>query len=193
MPISFEPSSNVRRNSRLIIGASIVLAIIFVINAVISGYLLRRNTTEDRADQLATLTLILSEHTSQIIFSANTVLNSIDDIFSNNIISINKNKPCCNIVRFSNFPGLSSVGRSNCYRWLSRLRICVIAGIALASYCPWTRETASSCCDRRVSIYCIGYYWESSSCVWEGYGVRICTTDRDGWPSINRQRYSNSW
>ena len=80
MPISFEPSSNVRRNSRLIIGASIVLAIIFVINAVISGYLLRRNTTEDRADQLATLTLILSEHTSQTIFSANTVLNSIDDI-----------------------------------------------------------------------------------------------------------------
>ena len=80
MTISFEPDSNVRRNSRLILGASIILAIIFVINAVISGYLLRRNTTEDRADQLATLTLILSEHTSQVIFSANTVLNSIDDV-----------------------------------------------------------------------------------------------------------------
>ena len=80
MTISFEPSSNVRRNSRLILGASIVLAVIFVINAVISGYLLRRNTIEDRADQLATLTLILAEHTSQIIFSANTVLNSIDDV-----------------------------------------------------------------------------------------------------------------
>lgn len=80
MPISFEPSSNVRRNSRIIIGASIVLAIIFVINAVISGYLLRRNTIEDRADQLATLTLILAEHTSQVILSANTVLNSIDDL-----------------------------------------------------------------------------------------------------------------
>ncbi|MBU3577840.1 sensor domain-containing diguanylate cyclase [Polynucleobacter sp. UK-Kesae-W10] len=80
MPISFEPSSNVRRNSRIIIGASIVLAFIFVINAVISGYLLRRNTIEDRADQLATLTLILAEHTSQVILSANTVLNSIDDL-----------------------------------------------------------------------------------------------------------------
>ena len=80
MTISFEPSSNVRRNSRLILGASIILAIIFVINALISGYLLRRNTTDDRADQLATLTLILAEHTSQIIFSANTVLNSIDDV-----------------------------------------------------------------------------------------------------------------
>ena len=56
------------------------MAIIFVINAVISGYLLRRNTVEDRADQLATLTLILAEHTSQIIFSANTVLNSIEDV-----------------------------------------------------------------------------------------------------------------
>ena len=80
MTISFEADSNVRRNSRLILGASIVLAIIFVINAVISGYLLRRNTMEDRADQLATLTLILAEHTSQIIFSANTVLKSIDDV-----------------------------------------------------------------------------------------------------------------
>lgn len=80
MSISFEPNSNVRRNSRLIFGASIILAIIFVINAVISGYLLRRNTVEDRADQLATLTLILAEHTSQIIFSANTVLNSIEDV-----------------------------------------------------------------------------------------------------------------
>ena len=80
MSISFESNSNVRRNSRLILGASIILAIIFVINAVISGYLLRRNTVEDRADQLATLTLILAEHTSQIIFSANTVLNSIEDV-----------------------------------------------------------------------------------------------------------------
>jgi diguanylate cyclase (GGDEF)-like protein len=80
MTISFEPSSNVRRNSRLILGASIILAIIFVINAVISGLLLRRNTIDDRADQLATLTLILAEHTSQIIFSANTVLKSIEDV-----------------------------------------------------------------------------------------------------------------
>jgi diguanylate cyclase (GGDEF)-like protein len=82
MTISFEADSNVRRNSRLILGASIVLAIIFVINAIISGYLLRRNITEDRADQLATLTLILAEHTSQIIFSANTALKSIEDVIS---------------------------------------------------------------------------------------------------------------
>jgi len=80
MSISFKSNPNVRRNSRLILGASIILAIIFVINAAISGYLLRRNTVEDRADQLATLTLILAEHTSQIIFSANTVLNSIEDV-----------------------------------------------------------------------------------------------------------------
>ena len=82
MTISFEPSSNVRRNSRLILGASIVLAIIFVINAVISGLLLRRNTIDDRADQLATLTLILAEHTSQIIFSANIYSSSNNHICS---------------------------------------------------------------------------------------------------------------
>ena len=80
MTVSYEPSSYIRRNSRLILGASIALAIIFVINAVIAGYFLRRNTLEERSNQLATLTLILAEHTSQIIFSANTVLKSIEDV-----------------------------------------------------------------------------------------------------------------
>ena len=51
MTISFEPRSVIRRNSFFIVGAAIVLAIIFAINAVVSGYLLRRNTVEDRAEQ----------------------------------------------------------------------------------------------------------------------------------------------
>jgi hypothetical protein len=64
----------------LIIGASIILTLILIINTLISGYLLRQNTIEDRTDQVASLTLIMAEHASQIIFSANTVLNSIDDV-----------------------------------------------------------------------------------------------------------------
>jgi diguanylate cyclase (GGDEF)-like protein len=82
MTTSFGPRSIIRRNSFLIVGGAVVLAIIFAINAIVSGYLLRRNTVEDRAEQIATLSLILAEHTSQIIFSANTVLQSIDDVIA---------------------------------------------------------------------------------------------------------------
>ena len=82
MTISFEPRTVIRRNTIFIIGGAVALAIIFAINAIISGYLLRQNTVEDRADQIATLTLILAEHTSQIIFSANTVLQSIDGVIA---------------------------------------------------------------------------------------------------------------
>lgn len=80
MTISFEPKSIIRRNSYFIIGGAIILAVIFAINAFVSSYLLRRNTIDDRAEQIATLSLILAEHTSQIIFSANTVLESIEDV-----------------------------------------------------------------------------------------------------------------
>lgn len=79
MSVSFEPRSVIRRNSYFIIGGAFLLAIIFAINAVVSAYLLRRNTTDDRSEQVANLTLILAEHTAQIIFSANTVLQSIED------------------------------------------------------------------------------------------------------------------
>jgi diguanylate cyclase (GGDEF)-like protein len=82
MTLNFEPASVIRRNSFFIAGAAIVLAIIFAINAVVSGYLLRRNTIDDRAEQISTLSLILAEHTSQIIFSANTVLQSIEDVIA---------------------------------------------------------------------------------------------------------------
>jgi diguanylate cyclase (GGDEF)-like protein len=80
MSISFEPRSMIRRNSFFIVGGAIALAIIFAINAVVSAYLLRQNTVDDRAEQISTLSLILAEHTSQILFSANTVLQSIEDV-----------------------------------------------------------------------------------------------------------------
>ena len=82
MTLSFEPKSVIRRNSLFIVGAAVVLAVIFAINAVVSGYLLRRNTIDDRAEQISTLSIILAEHTSQIIFSANTVLQSIEDVIA---------------------------------------------------------------------------------------------------------------
>ena len=80
MTVTFEPRSIIRRNSLFIVGGAIILAIIFAINAVVSGYLLRQNTVDDRAEQISTLSLILAEHTSQILFSANTVLQSIEDV-----------------------------------------------------------------------------------------------------------------
>ena len=78
--IKFDPLSNVRRNLRVIVIASAILAIILIANALISIYLLRKNTVQDRSDQLANLTIILAEHTSQTMFSANTALNSIYDV-----------------------------------------------------------------------------------------------------------------
>ena len=73
-------SPTVRRNIRIIIFSAALLACILVINALVSAYLLRENTIKSRMSQLANLTVILSEHTSQTIFSANTALQSIGDV-----------------------------------------------------------------------------------------------------------------
>ncbi|QWE17262.1 sensor domain-containing diguanylate cyclase [Polynucleobacter sp. AP-Nino-20-G2] len=80
MTISFESDSNIKRNTRLILLAAVALAAIFFINALVSTYLLRKNSIQDRADQLANLTIILAEHTSQTMFSANTALSSVIEI-----------------------------------------------------------------------------------------------------------------
>lgn len=80
MTISFESDSNIKRNTRLILLAAVALAAIFLINALVSTYLLRKNSIQDRSDQLANLTIILAEHTSQTMFSANTALLSIMEI-----------------------------------------------------------------------------------------------------------------
>lgn len=80
MTASFESKSNIRRNSRMILGASIVLALIFCINALFSIFLLRQNNIQNHEDQLSSLTMILAEHSSQTIFSANSALDSIMDV-----------------------------------------------------------------------------------------------------------------
>lgn len=80
MTISFESDFNIKRNTRLILFAAFILAAIFLLNALVSTYLLRKNSIQDRSDQLANLTIILAEHTSQTMFSANTALLSIVEI-----------------------------------------------------------------------------------------------------------------
>ena len=69
-----------KKSARLTIIAGVALSLLIVINAAVSIYTLRQNTINERASELETLTLILSEHTSQTIFSANTVLDSIMDV-----------------------------------------------------------------------------------------------------------------
>lgn len=73
-------SPKVTRNIRIIIFSAVLLACILIINAMVSAYLLRENTVKARMSQLSNLTVILSEHTSQTIFSANTALESIEDV-----------------------------------------------------------------------------------------------------------------
>lgn len=68
------------KSARLTVIAGVALSLLIVINAAVSIYTLRKNTINERARELETLTLILSEHTSQTIFSANTVLDSIMDV-----------------------------------------------------------------------------------------------------------------
>lgn len=69
-----------KKNSRLVILAGCMLGLIILINAVVSIYTLRNNTINEKANELETLSLVLAEHTSQTMFSANTVLDSIMDV-----------------------------------------------------------------------------------------------------------------
>ena len=75
----YDPLTSVIKNLRIIKIVTLVLIIILIANALISIYLLRQNSIQDRSSQLANLTIILSEHTAQTLFSANTALKSIHD------------------------------------------------------------------------------------------------------------------
>ena len=70
----------VKRNTRIIIITAILLAVMLIGNALVSGYLLRENTIKSRMNQLSNLTVILAEHTSHTIYSAKTALESIEDV-----------------------------------------------------------------------------------------------------------------
>lgn len=72
----------VRRNTQIIIITAILLAVMMIVNAVVSAYILRENTIKSRMSQLSNLSVILAEHASQTIYSAKTALESIEDVLA---------------------------------------------------------------------------------------------------------------
>lgn len=74
---NFNREGNIKRNIRIVIIVSAVLTIVFLLNVLVSAYLLRRNSIQDRSHQVVDLTIVLAEHTAQILFSANAALNII--------------------------------------------------------------------------------------------------------------------
>ena len=80
LAIDYATQDKVRRNVKLITLVSAALISIFILNALISALILRDNIIKGRIEQMANLTEILSAHTTQTIYSANTALQSLDDI-----------------------------------------------------------------------------------------------------------------
>jgi len=108
----FDPLSDVSRNLKIIVAASIFLAIVLIVNALASIYLLRKNSVQDRSDQLSNLTMVLAEHTGQIIFSANTALTSIHNLIE--LSKIEDEKAYQNFAsKKSQFEFLSNQTKSN--------------------------------------------------------------------------------
>jgi diguanylate cyclase (GGDEF)-like protein len=75
-----------QRVARLTIIAGLTLALVFIVSAVISAYILKQSSIKDRSEQLANLTVVLAEHASQTMYSGNTALeNLVGAISSANI------------------------------------------------------------------------------------------------------------
>ena len=70
-------SQEIRSVTRVVQAVSAVLLMILLANAVVSTYVLRRNSLEQRAGQIENISLVLAEHTAQTLFSASTALDSI--------------------------------------------------------------------------------------------------------------------
>lgn len=80
-----------RKNTRLVLFGGVILSLLLIANAAISIYLLRQNTINERKGQLANLTLVLAEHASQTMFSANTMLDSMAEVIDQaNILTISQ-------------------------------------------------------------------------------------------------------
>lgn len=65
------------RITRITVFAGLLLAIVFIISASVSAYILREHSIKDRSEQLSNLAVTLSEHAAQTMFSANTALQSL--------------------------------------------------------------------------------------------------------------------
>lgn len=62
----------------LILGVGALLALIIIVTAIISTFSMRQSSREEWYNQLGNLTATLSEQVDQTLFSANTVLNSVN-------------------------------------------------------------------------------------------------------------------
>jgi diguanylate cyclase (GGDEF)-like protein len=75
-----------QRFARLTLIAGLVLALVVIVSAAISGYILQQSSIKDRSEQIANLSVVLSEHASQTMFAGNTALDSlINTVSSANI------------------------------------------------------------------------------------------------------------
>lgn len=67
------------RVARFTIIAGFLVALVLIASAIISAYILRQNSIKDRSEQISNLTVVLSEHAAQTMYSANTALDSLTD------------------------------------------------------------------------------------------------------------------
>ena len=67
------------RVARFTIIAAILVSVVLVASAIVSSYILKQNSIKDRSEQISNLTVVLSEHAAQTMYSANTALDSLVD------------------------------------------------------------------------------------------------------------------
>lgn len=77
MAMRSSEAGEARRTTRLVRVVRAVLLVILLGNAIVSSYVLRSNSLNQRAAQIENLSLVLAEHTAQTMFSASTALDSI--------------------------------------------------------------------------------------------------------------------
>lgn len=64
-------------NKRVVIIGASLLSLLFILSAGVSFYILRQNAIQDRSAQISSLTLVLTEHLNQTIYSANAALDNM--------------------------------------------------------------------------------------------------------------------
>ena len=75
--MNLDASTN--RVARFTLIAGCLVALVLVIGAIVSAYILRQNSIKDRSEQISNLTVVLAEHAAQTMYSANTALDSLVD------------------------------------------------------------------------------------------------------------------
>ena len=75
--MNLDASTN--RVARFTLIAGCLVALVLVVGAIVSAYILRQNSIKDRSEQISNLTVVLAEHAAQTMYSANTALDSLVD------------------------------------------------------------------------------------------------------------------